>query len=116
MPVLFCERCKRETEWIHLGNQAVYCKSCGWQMDINDFRAYRSKILMQEFEKFHEEEQEQCDSLLEAVFTDMKRLVAENKELAEEIHRRNVKWIEKQINKTYGRRRKQQYAIGVKPL
>ena len=50
MPILFCERCGKDTTWVYLGDKAVYCKSCGWQMSVDEFRAYRSRVLRAEFE------------------------------------------------------------------
>ena len=103
MAILFCERCGKETEWIYLGSEAVYCKSCGWQMGIDEFRAYRSRILREEFEKFLE--RERAKNPLEELYDELEAAVNSNPKLAEEVHKRNMKQLEKLARKV-GRRKR----------
>jgi|Deesub1362B_J571_1020462.scaffolds.fasta_scaffold00781_25 hypothetical protein len=112
MPVLFCERCGKDTEWVYLGSEAVYCRSCGWQMSYQDFRAYRSRVLKAEFEKFLEEERKK--DWLEATFEEFEGLVQQNERLAEEIHKRNMKQIRKFANRVSKKRRK--LVLGAYPV
>ena len=106
MPVLFCEKCGRRTTWILLGDVAAYCKSCGWRMQYDEFRAYRSRILREEFEKFLEEERKK--DWIEETFKEFEQLVQQNERLAEEIHKRNIAEIEKFVKKAQrsGRKRR----------
>lgn len=110
MPILFCERCGKKTEWVYLGNEAV-CKSCGWQMSVEDFRAYRSRVLRAFFEKMLEEERKKDSNPLEELYDELKDLVQSDEKLAEEVHIRNMKQLEKLVNKAT-RRRKKTYVLG----
>lgn len=114
MPILFCERCGKETEWVYLGNEAVYCKSCGWQMSVEDFRAYRSRVLRAEFEKFLAERKK--SNPLEELYDELEALVKSDEKLAEEVHRRNMKQLEKLVNKATRRRKRTDYVLGAVPL
>ena len=78
MPILFCERCGRETEWAYLGGNAIYCKGCGWQMSESEFRIYRSRVLLEEFRKFVEEERKKDP--LEALYNELEHLIGESRD------------------------------------
>lgn len=112
MAILFCEKCNKETEWVFLGNKAVYCKSCGWQMSIEEFRAYRSRILREEFEKFLQRERER-KNWMEELYDELEAEVQKNPELAEEVHRRNMKQLEKAVR--LARRKRRRQVLGVHP-
>ncbi len=116
MPILFCERCGKETEWVYLGNEAVYCKSCGRQMSVDEFRAYRSRVLRAEFEKFLEAERKKDSNPLEELYDELEALVQSDEELAEAVHKKNMKELEKLVNKASRRRKRTDYVLGAVPL
>lgn len=116
MPILFCERCNKETTWVYLGDEAVYCKSCDWTMDAEEFRAYRKRILRGLLEKVLEAKRKKELHPLEELFNEIEHEVRSNPQLAEEVHKRNMKELEKLVNKASRKRRRREYAIGVVPL
>ncbi len=115
MAILFCERCGKETEWIYLGSEAVYCKSCGWQMGVDEFRAYRSRILREEFEKFLQRERER-KNWMEELYDELEAEVQKNPKLAEEAHRRNMKQLEKLVNLARRGKKRRRQVLGVYPV
>lgn len=107
MPILFCERCGRETEWVYHGSDTIYCKSCDWQMSAEEFRTYRRKIILEELRRMHRPERNPIDEL----YDELEDLVQSDEKIAEEVHIRNMKQLEKLVNKAT-RRRKKTYVLG----
>ncbi|WP_290598240.1 MULTISPECIES: hypothetical protein [unclassified Archaeoglobus] len=101
MPILFCERCSKTTTWTY--GDVVVCKSCGWQMSIEEFRTYRSKILRQEFQRFLQKERAKKPAdYFDELMNELESTIKSNPELAEEVHRRNMMELEKLISNKGG--------------
>ena len=95
MPILFCEKCSTETEWVYLGKDYVYCRKCGWKMGYQEFSNYRRKIVLREFDEFLQRRKNWLDDL----YNEFKIMVDGNPELAAELSERSMKELEKLMKK-----------------
>jgi len=78
-------------------------------MSLEEFKAYRKRILKEEFEKFLQKERE--NNWMEKLYDELENEVLRNPELAEEVHRRNMKELER-IARKFGLIKRQKPVLG----
>jgi len=75
-------------------------------MTVEEFRDYRKRVMMMEFSAISRE-----GNWMEELYDELQKLVRDNPKLAEEIHRRNMKELEKLVKKM--KSKKQKPVLGV---